>query len=251
MKAIILAAGRGSRMGGLTDSQPKCLSVLAGKTLLGWQLDAIRGAGIEDIGIVRGYRSSQLNFSGLHYFENARWAESNMVVSLSCASQWLRTDVCIVSYSDIVFPSSTVRVLVQAEGDIVITYDINWRQLWQRRFSDPLVDAETFRIDSNGRLLEIGRKPTSFSEIEGQYMGLLRFTPGGWSAVERLLATLKSEDLDRLDVTSLLQRLIQRDIAIVTVPVSEPWYEVDSGSDLQLYEKRAESRGGVLWSEKL
>jgi choline kinase len=250
MKAIILAAGRGSRMGGLTDRQPKCLSVLAGQTLLDWQLDAVRGAGIEEIGIVRGYRSSQLELSGLHYFENVRWAESNMVVSLACASHWLRTDVCVVTYSDIVFPASIVRVLARAEGDIVITYDVNWKQLWQRRFADPLVDAETFRVDSNGRLLEIGRKPTAFSEIEGQYMGLLRFTPRGWSAVEEFLATLKPDVLDRLDMTTLIQKLIERGIAISAVPVTQPWYEVDSKSDLGLYEQLANSRGGRLWPEE-
>ena len=55
MKAVILAAGRGSRMGGRTEAKPKCLSVLAGKTLLDWQLEALRAAGIGDIGIVRGY----------------------------------------------------------------------------------------------------------------------------------------------------------------------------------------------------
>lgn len=249
MKAIILAAGRGSRMGGLTDSQPKCLSVLGGKALLDWQLEAVRGAGIEEIGIVRGYRSSQLTFSGLHCFENVRWAESNMVVSLACASQWLRTDTCIVTYSDIVFPASTVRMLARAEGDIVITYDVNWRQLWQRRFSDPLVDAETFRIDSNGRLLEIGRKPTSFSEIEGQYMGLLRFTPSGWSGVEAFLGTLKSDSIDRLDMTTLIQRLVEQGVPISTVPVKQPWYEVDSKSDLDLYQQFAEAHGGNLWPE--
>lgn len=237
-------------MGGLTDHQPKCLSVLAGKTLLDWQLQAVRGAGIDEIGIVRGYRSSLLSQSGLRCFENQRWAESNMVVSLSCASEWLRTDVCIVAYADIVFPASTVGALARADGDICITYDVNWKQLWQRRFVDPLVDAETFRIDGHSRLLEIGGKPISLSEIQGQYMGLLRFTPTGWEKVEELLARLKPDVLDRLDMTSLLQQLIQNDVAVSAVPIAEPWYEVDSGSDLQLYEKWAESHGGVLWSEK-
>ena len=46
MKGIILAAGRGSRMGVLTDERPKCLTVLAGRTLLEWQIEAMRKAGI-------------------------------------------------------------------------------------------------------------------------------------------------------------------------------------------------------------
>ena len=56
MKAIILAAGRGSRMGNLTDESPKCLVELRARPLLEWQLMAIREAGIDDIAIVNGYK---------------------------------------------------------------------------------------------------------------------------------------------------------------------------------------------------
>ena len=52
MKAIILAAGRGSRMKLLTDEIPKCLVKLRGKSLLDWQLSALRAAGITDIALV-------------------------------------------------------------------------------------------------------------------------------------------------------------------------------------------------------
>ena len=60
MKAIILAAGRGSRMKLLTDETPKCLIKLRGKSLLDWQLSALRAAGITDIAIVTGYRRDLL-----------------------------------------------------------------------------------------------------------------------------------------------------------------------------------------------
>ena len=56
-KAIILAAGRGSRMGDATASKPKCLNVLNDKCLLDWQLLSLRDAGIEEVTVVRGYRS--------------------------------------------------------------------------------------------------------------------------------------------------------------------------------------------------
>ena len=58
---------------------------------------------------------------------------------------------------------------------------INWLALWERRFGDPLLDAETFRLSSDGSLLEIGNKPRNVEEVEGQYMGLLRFSPEGWT----------------------------------------------------------------------
>ena len=85
----------------------------------------------------------------------------------------------IVSYADIFYRSELVRGLAAASGELVITYDRAWRSLWTRRFADPLADAETFRVDDAGRLLEIGGKTTRIEEIEGQYMGLLKFTPGG------------------------------------------------------------------------
>ena len=56
--AIILAAGRGSRMKELTEEKPKCLVELAGKPLLHWQLSALRAAQHERILVVRGYASS-------------------------------------------------------------------------------------------------------------------------------------------------------------------------------------------------
>ena len=60
MKAILLAAGRGSRMGSLTQDMPKCLTPLHGKPLLEWQLKALREAGCNSIGMVRGYRAEWL-----------------------------------------------------------------------------------------------------------------------------------------------------------------------------------------------
>ncbi|MFZ9450262.1 MAG: NTP transferase domain-containing protein, partial [Alphaproteobacteria bacterium] len=64
MRAIILAAGRGSRMRQLTDERPKCLVPLRGRPLLEWQLEALRGAGIREIGIVTGYRREMLASRG-------------------------------------------------------------------------------------------------------------------------------------------------------------------------------------------
>ena len=65
MKANILAAGRGSRMKHLTDERPKCLIEFNGKPLLEWQLEAIRAAGIDEIGIITGYKREMLNGYGL------------------------------------------------------------------------------------------------------------------------------------------------------------------------------------------
>lgn len=237
MKGIILAAGRGSRMGALTSDQPKCMTVLGGKTLVQHQLESLAAGGASEQAIVRGYLAETFELP-VTYFENPRWAETNMVASLACATPWLESDDCVVSYSDIVYGADSIRRLLAAEGDIVITYDPNWRELWELRFEAPLADAETFRLDTAGRLKEIGARAETMDDIEGQYMGLLRFSPRGWQTVAGLLAAMDAEACDRLDMTSLLQRLLNDGVVINTVAIAEPWYEVDSESDLRLYEEK-------------
>src|SRR5580658_4255630 len=76
-RAVILAAGRGSRMGHLGDDRPKCLVALEGKPLIERQIAALRRGGVEEIAVVRGYRAEMIDCPGLYYFANERWAETN------------------------------------------------------------------------------------------------------------------------------------------------------------------------------
>ena len=237
MRAVILAAGRGSRMGNLGDDCPKCLVELEGKPLMARQIEALRRGGADEIGVVRGYRAEMIDFPGLSYFANDRWAETNMVTSLAAAAPWLRSGPVLVSYADIFYRSELVRGLAGAPGQLVISYDRAWRRLWTLRFADPLVDAETFRIDAAGQLLEIGGKAARIEDIEGQYMGLLKFTPPAWSAAEVLLNTLDSPIRDRLDLTGLLRRLLAADaLPIATFGTDGDWGEIDNPQDVVLYE---------------
>lgn len=239
MKGLILAAGRGSRMGNLTEDRPKCLVPLRGKSLLDWQLAALRGGGVVRLAAVRGYRGERLEAYGFALFDNPRWRETNMVMSLACASEWLQDEPCIVSYSDIVYMPGSVRALADIDADIAITYDVNWLSLWSLRFDDVLGDAETFRIDSAGRVREIGQRAASVDEIQGQYMGLLRFTPRGWHTIQQVLAGLAHDVRDRLSMTELLQTLIRSGCDVIGVPISTPWGEVDSMEDLAIYERNS------------
>jgi L-glutamine-phosphate cytidylyltransferase len=238
MRAVILAAGRGSRMGHLGDDRPKCLVELEGKPLIERQLAALRHGGVDEIGVVRGYRAGMIDFPGVSWFANERWAETNMVMSLAAAAPWLRSGPVIVSYADIFYRSELVRGLAGAPGELVISYDRAWRNLWTLRFADPLADAETFRINAAGQLLEIGGKTTRIEDIEGQYMGLLKFAPPAWSKIEALLGTLDAAVRDRLDVTGLLRRLLaEKELAIGTFGTDGQWGEIDNSEDVALYRK--------------
>jgi len=238
MRALILAAGRGSRLRHLGYDRPKCLVELAGRPLIEFQLAALGRGGAEEIGVVRGYRADLIDYPRLTYFTNERWAETNMVMSLAEAATWLRSGPVIVSYGDIFYGSELVRRLAAAQGQLVITYDRQWRRLWTRRFPNPLADAETFRVDAYGQLLEIGNRAARIEDIQGQYMGLFKFTPPAWSLAETLLATVGPELRDRLDMTGLLRRLlIGKLVPISTLPTDGQWGEIDNPEDVALYQE--------------
>lgn len=221
----------------LTDERPKCLVELKGKSLLDWQLSALHSAGITDIGIVTGYKRELLANRGLVEFHNPRWAETNMVSSLVCAQEWLQSEPCIVSYSDIFYDAAAVLALMQCQADIAVTYDPSWLELWTQRFGDPLLDAETFRLNTDYTLAEIGNKPTTVHEVQGQYMGLLRFSPAGWAEVIRIRETLSQELCDRMHMTGTLQKVIEAGhIPVAAVPYTGAWGEVDSAEDLASYQ---------------
>jgi L-glutamine-phosphate cytidylyltransferase len=246
MRAVILAAGRGSRMGALGEDRPKCLVELAHRPLVRRQIAALRGGGISSIGIVRGYLGYMISIEDVTYFENPRWAETNMVMSLVAAATWLRSDSVVISYADIFYRRDVVRDLAASSGDLVVAYDRGWRSLWTRRFVDPLSDAETFRTDALGNLVDIGGRTAQIDDIEGQYMGLLKFTPEAWRAVEALLAGVDEKTRGAMDMTTLLGALLRSGFPISTVGINGQWGEIDSSADLELYEQMVREGGLCL-----
>ena len=236
IRAVILAAGRGRRMGQLTDDRPKCLLEVRSKPLIEWQIAALTAAGASEIAVVTGYQRERLAPYGLVEFHNSRWADSSMVTSLACADLWLKDRACIVSYSDIFYDCEAVVSLANVSADIAITYDPNWLALWAQRFTDPLDDAETFRVSKSGRLLEIGGRPTSIEEIEGQFMGLIRIAPQGWAELCRILSTMTTDEIRATSTTDILQRVVLAErVSIQALAYEGEWGEVDSEIDLSFY----------------
>jgi choline kinase len=243
---VILAAGRGSRIGHETDDRPKCLVSLGGRTLLEWQLGALAAAGVDRILVVGGYRSELLN-GDYEVVRNERWATTSVMGTLAKASDWLAREDCVVSYSDIVYHPDHVRQLLLSQGDIAITYDEAWKTLWTERFERPLADAETFSQQS-GWLTGIGARAQSLADIGGQFMGLLRVTPRGWSQISECWGALSAAEQDRLDMTWMLSRLLRAGIPVRAVAVKGRWCEVDSGKDLAHYRQRIAAACSEPWS---
>jgi L-glutamine-phosphate cytidylyltransferase len=237
-QAVILAAGRGSRLGHLTDVMPKCLTLVAGRTLLDWMLGALRDAGMERVLIVGGYRYDALesyrspSVSTMRY---AHWADTNMLGTLQAAHAWLAAAPCLIAYSDIAVRPAHLASLRAATGDIVVANNTQWRTLWAERFQDPLHDAETFAAEV-GMLRNIGGRATEIAQIGGQFMGLVKTTPQGWAQLNALM--LEDSHLARKgDTTELLTRALQADVPIHVVDCAGGWIEVDSESDLRTVER--------------
>ena len=88
MRAVLLAAGEGSRLRPHTLERPKCLVELGGRSLLDHQLAVLRDREIHDVHIVTGYRSHQLEAYGYPTFHNPDFDKTNMVTSLMCAADF-------------------------------------------------------------------------------------------------------------------------------------------------------------------
>jgi choline kinase len=233
MKGLILAAGRGSRLGKFTVDRPKCLVDIDGKSLLDRQVAALRAAGADEVGVVTGWCAGAFEGTGLPTFHNPDWADTTMVGSLAAAQDWLLAGPVLVSYGDIVFGAATAARLAQASGALTISYDPDWEALWRSRFDRPLDDAETFVRDERGLLADIGGHPDTAAEVQGQYLGLLRFTPAAWSVIAELRAT--DAEVRDLDMTGLLRHLVRSGLLPVqTVAAAGPWCEFDHPHDIDV-----------------
>ncbi len=235
MNAIILAAGRGSRLKNLTDTIPKCLVQINKKSLLSRQLEIYNSISkISNISIVRGYLKEKINDERINkYFENEEWRRTNMVSSLYACKEILREKDSIISYGDIFFGYKIINKLINDHDDIVISYDSDFLKLWSKRFKNPLDDLETFKIDKNQYLIDIGDKTDDIQKIEGQYMGLLKITRNGWDKIDNLLCKI---NFNNIDMTQLLKILLNENLKIKTVQNKEIWGEVDTPRDITIYE---------------
>ena len=145
-------------------------------------------------------------------------------------------DRSIVSYSDIFYESSAVTSLIDCPGSLAVTYDPNWLSIWEKRFEDPLLDAETFSLNSSNQIIEIGNKPKTVKEVQGQYMGLLRITPEGWEQIVSVLDNFAENKRNEISMTMVLQNAIKHsNLEIFGVPYLGEWGEIDSQSDLEIF----------------
>ncbi|MAH84046.1 MAG: hypothetical protein CBB68_06730 [Rhodospirillaceae bacterium TMED8] len=240
INAIILAAGRGSRLHPYTEKYPKSLTVFGGKTLIERQVETLRAETINNIIVATGYKREMLQMPGLREAHNAKWETTNMVESLFSGEEYFTNDL-IVSYGDIVYEPRVLRTLLASPHEISVIIDLNWKTYWELRFDNPLSDAESLKMDCAQRILNIGAKVSQIEEIDGQYIGLMRFQGNGVSSLRRARAHLQKtyrswmEDrrVENAYMTDLLMEMILLGIEIHAVTIDGGWLEFDTVSDYE------------------
>ena len=247
-KAIILAAGQGTRLRPLTNEIPKCLVELCGTSLLDRQIAVLKLCGVHEPVIVAGYRANALAERGHSYVVNSAFDRTNMVATLFSARRQFPThEDLLICYGDIVYQSDNLRAVLAAEERVALMADRQWQRYWQLRMADPLDDVESFVIDDRGFVRELGKKVTSAERVHAQYTGLIKISAGAvsdmaafYDSMDRA-AVYDGQSFDNMFMTSFIQQLIDAGWPVQAVLVDNGWLEVDAVSDIELYERLAQS----------
>jgi len=245
MRAVILAAGSGIRMGKYGEDLPKCMLPINGKPIIEWQMERLKDIGLRDTIIITGYKAETINFSGVTYYHNADYAETNMIETLMCARETLDTDV-LISYGDILYTKELAKKMVDCTSDIGVAADSAWRDYWFLRYGTTEVDLETLSLSKDGSIAEIGKPVSSSAGIELRYVGLLKFSKKGMSEVLRLYDNKKNGDEPWIQsgkpfkkgyMTDMLHELIMTGASVHPVITQGGWLEFDTVHDYEMVPK--------------
>ena len=242
---IILAAGRGSRMGTLTKNKPKSfVKIDKNKRLIDKVIENFENLGFKKITIITGYKSSQFKeFKKIDKIKNKKWKTTNIFGSLICADKILSKYHSIISYADILYHKEAIEILhnLKMKKGIVILSFKHWKKYWKQRFKKPLLDLETFRTNSKNELVEIGNRTNSYKNIKGQYMGVFKIDPYSWQKIKKYLFK-DVDNLNKIDITALFQLIIKKKICNIYVEKYEKeWFEIDNIKDYKVLKKSIEN----------
>lgn len=236
IKVLILAAGRGSRINKFTKKTPKALIEINKKPLLHYQLESIKSAGFnqKNIALITGYKKNKFEKFKLKKFNNSKWNTTNMVYSLTRAHNWLSRFECIVLYGDILYSSDAIKLMKRSKNKLCILNNKNWMNYWKKRFSSPLEDLESYKINKENFLTEIGKKEKNIDNIRGQFMGIFKINPIAWRKMKFEI----DKSNCKISTTELLNNLIKNQkLKIKSINYKEYWFEIDSFKDFMIAKK--------------
>jgi choline kinase len=245
VKLIILGAGEGKRLLPLTQNIPKCMVKIFEKPLLEHQIDIIRKCGITEIVIVKGYCEEMIKIPDVRYYKNEKYNSTNMVETLFCAEKELDGPV-IISYGDILYEKNVLEKLLASKDDFSIIIDKNWQEYWEIRFQNILDDVESLTLE-NGFITNLGQKTDSLNDIQGQYIGLMKFQNNAISVLKNFYHISKKQSesgsnplnskvsFENSYMTDLLQGLINHNHKLKAIEINGGWLELDTLHDFEIY----------------
>ena len=246
MKAVILAAGQGKRLTKLTNNKPKCLLDIDETNILEIQIKQLTSNGIDDIYVITGHCSKQINSSVITVVNNPQFKTTNMVYSLMQARDYLNDDL-IISYGDIIFYERVLKDIIESKNKNIIVSDTNWREYWLERYNSIDFDIETFKKKDN-ILTEIGNEADSSSEIDGRYIGLMKFSKETILNIKKIwdmdingcnakIWKHTSRSIQKIFMTDMIQHLISLGEEFFIHEVKNKWCEIDTIEDYKIAQK--------------
>ena len=223
MKGLILAAGRGTRLGDAAGGLPKGLLPVGGRTVLDRQLEALSAAGIRDVCLATGYRHDLFEAAygdRLAYRRNEDHAESNNIVSFLRARDWCDDDVLCL-YADVLLAPELLVRLVRTGGAFRLAGD-----------RDAIAEGHTLLRDARGRVTAVGPSIPS-ARATARFVGAAAYTRAGLDRLfPRVEAAIREGERSAY-YTAAVQRGIDEGETVTLADVTGlAWMEIDSPEDL-------------------
>ena len=245
MKAIIIAAGTGTRLGKNESELPKALLEVNDQTFLSRQISILKKMGIEEIIVITGPYAEKFPSIDVTYVNDQNHNEHDILGSLLVAKDYIQDDLVII-YSDILFDEIVLEQIIQQKCDIGIAINMDWKQAYEGRTSHPLSEAENVLLDDNKNILKIQKNIKSHEESVGEFLGLVKLSSNGAKIIadkfEYLLTNHKGKFHDAISlkkayITDFIQELINSKIIVTPIFISGKWCEIDTNQDLERAEK--------------
>jgi L-glutamine-phosphate cytidylyltransferase len=246
MKAIIIAAGIGSRLGDLTKDLPKPLIDINGKSILERQIELFKKFGINEIFIVTGYKNNKIKFSDINCVYNSEYQQTEQIGSLMKARNEISGDV-IISFGDILFEEKILEELLENKDDFVLVSDPNWKKSYESRPDNPPTQSDFIALKNNKIIkffknsLEIDN---SYSVVE--FIGLMKMSAMSSNIFLQKYNNLEKSHTGKFHFASsfmnakfidFFEELRLSGIQMYTLNVNGKWCEIDTIQDLEIAKK--------------
>ena len=162
MKALILAAGAGSRLNEITGGLPKPLVDINGTPLIQRQIDLLKKKNIQKIIVIRGFKSNEFQLDGVTYVDDIKYQEHDQLGSLITAESELNEDL-LITFGDIVFDENIIEQILSSKVNFGVAIDLNWTESYKKRTDNPielagkvLIKDDTQMLIGSANLTELG-----------------------------------------------------------------------------------------------